>query len=355
MTVFQIGIIFLILSLASIGQNDAKARKRATIIICIIMILQMGLRDIAHSGDTWNYEIGYHNIQNLSFETLFNSFRFVAEDYNERDPGYKIFVKITQLIIGDFRAYLFIVAAIISIPLCKLMYHFIPSVSGLYFSGLIYESLFASFFMTGMRQTIAMGIIYASVPLLLNKNISSVKALTGHYAMLLLAYTIHTSALVFAPAAILMKVKNPRKLLILAILLIPALMAYASQIVAYFGEGTIFEKYAIGSEDNLGTPVFSAMVFLITIVITSYSKLFIKAYPQSHRLLLVTLFMACCLVPSSWVDSNFIRVVFTYLIFIMALIPMLIDCISTKKVIFNRTQLYATTGCFLLILMYNSN
>lgn len=348
MTTFSIGLIFFIFCLCSLGLSSKKSRKWASCIVCVIMIMQSGFRDYKHmTNDTLNYENSYENIKQTSLHELVGSFKLIASEYTERDPGYNIFVKLSQYICDDFRFFLVLVAFIISIPLCYLLYQFIPSASGIYFAALIYESLFANFFMTGIRQTIAMGIVYASIPSVCKNKILK------HYIILLIAYTIHSSVLIFTPIALLRQYSNQRKFLFATILMIPFFMAFASNIVAYIGQGTIFESYTIGGKDNIGTPIFSSMLLIIALITALYSKEFINHYPKSYQLLFATLAMSCCLMPATWVNSNFIRIVFFHLIFILPTIPMLIECLaSNTSAIISRTSMYIFVGIGLLFLMY---
>lgn len=349
MTPFSYGLLFFILSLFFMNSKDKQTKRQAIIILGSLIIYQLGFRDYLHSSnDTYNYFHHYVALKDYSWNEILSSFQLVASEYVERDPGYAIFVKLTQIISDDFRFYLIILAVIITVPFCILMNKFIPTASGVYLCGIIFESLFAPFFMTGLRQMIAMGIIYASVPFIFKNRIKY------HYLLLLLAYTIHSSSLIFIPVYVIMKYfNNPRKLLILSIALLPVFMIFASSIISFIGEGTIFETYAVNSKDNLGTPVFTAMVVLIVITVAVFSKYFIEDYSQYNNFLLVTLVFSCCLIPSTWVNSNFIRIVFTFLIFICAIIPMIIECIHKNSLLpIDRLGMYFFVGVGLLLLMY---
>lgn len=349
MTTFIYGLIFFILCLLPIKGDEVKLKKWATLIVFLLILYQLGFRDWRlMANDTGNYYHSYNSLLTKSWTELFDSFNLFTTEYSERDPGFSIFVKATQLISYDFEFFLIIVALCISTPVCYLLYKFVPTSSGIFFGALIFESLFAPFFMTGLRQTVAMGIIYASVPFIFSGRLKK------HYIFLLVAYTIHSTALVFAPVALMMKYcRNPRILLIFTLLLLPVFMILAKPIIAYIGEGTIFEAYAVNSENNLGTPVFSAMVVLIAVVSTIFSRVFIETYSELGKFIIITLILSCFFMPSSWVDSNFIRIVFIPLIFIIALIPMLIDCLYYNNLLpFDRTFIYFIVGVGLLVLSY---
>lgn len=317
---FIAGIIaFIICIFVSDTQRN---RKNVCIFVCICFILQAGMRDYLHAtNDTYNYVRMYREVLPWTLDEALNLFREWGNHYENRDPGYTVFVKLTQLIYPDFRVFLLMVASIISIPICKIIYNFCNSLSGIAVSVIIYEALFAGFFETGIRQTIAMGIIYFSVPYILKRNWKK------HYLLLVIAYTFHSSALIFAPFYFLVNMKFTKKLLVWCIVLTPVFMAIAPQLIVFLGEGTNFEHYANTKVDNLGTPVFSALLFIVAIG-TYFLRNSFDENNIKDRLLLSSIVCSLVLMPSTWVNSNFIRLVFYYLIFMMPLIPRLVDYVS---------------------------
>lgn len=263
------------------------------------------------------------------------------EDYSQRDPGYDIFVKLTQMILPNFVFFLIIVAVIISVPMTWILYRFTHSLPAIVIGVLIYEALFSNFFETGIRQTLAMGIIYSSLPFVIRKK------WIPHYLMLLVAYFFHSSALIFAPFYILCQLKINRKFLLIAILLTPIIMVYSKDMIILVSDGTMFEQYALTTEHNAGTPVFSAMLLIVAIGVWMYSKRLDERI-MTNRMMIVAMICSLVLMPSSWVNSNFIRLVFYYLVFLMPLVPKIIECISPVKD--TRNVLYFLTGSALVFL-----
>lgn len=307
------GIIGLIVCLCV--RDTERNRRGICIIMCILFILQAGLRDYLHaSNDTYNYLRSYRALLPFSLSEVIESLNFKMDSYEDRDPGYSIFVKITQCIIPDFRFFLLIVATIISIPLSRIIYKYTDSIQSVVVAALLYESLFAGFFETGIRQTIAMGIVYFSLPFIEKR-----QALP-HYLMLALAYTIHSSSLIFAPFYYLLKIKKPQNYLLWSILLMPVIMGTAPFIIKYLGEGSMFEGYAFTTVDNTGTPIFSALLLLVGSGVWLFRKKF-DTDNIRDRILIAGIICALVLMPSTWVNSNFIRLVFFYLVFIMPIVP----------------------------------
>lgn len=311
---------------------------------CIFFIFHAGFRDFYHNiNDTLNYLNSYNKLLDQSLEQVLsdNTFDFNLDDYSKRDPGYYVFVKLTQLIFPDFVFFLFIVAVIISIPMTWIIYKFTDSVPAAILGILIYQALFSNFFETGIRQTIAMGIIYSSLPFVMRRQ------WLPHYLLLILAYFFHSSALIFIPFYLLCQLNIDRKYLLLAILVTPVIMAFSKDMIGLVSEGTMFEQYGITEEDNDGTPVFSVVLFMVAVGTWIFSKR-IDSKNIKNRMMLVGLICSLALMPSSWINSNFIRLVFYYLVFLMPLIPKIIECISPIKD--TRNILYLITGSALVFL-----
>lgn len=335
------GIIGLVVCLTI--KDTRHNRRIICVIACVCFILQAGLRDYMHaSNDTYNYLRAYWALMPESFSEILhsNSFTFNIDDYSSRDPGYSIFVKLTQIIYPDFRFFLIIVAIIISTPIIWIIYKFTDSLQGIIIACILYEALFAGFFETGIRQTIAMGLIYFSLPFVEKRK------WLPHYCIIALAYFIHSSALIFIPFYPLTAMK-PNRNLSIAIILTPVFMAFASAIVTRLGTGTMFESYATTTVDNQGTPVFSALLFTVCIGAWIYRKHFSEKNIKD-RMLLTGLICSLSIMPTSWVNSNFIRLVFYFLVFLMPMIPRIVQYITPN---YNLRNIISLTIGIVLILL----
>lgn len=337
-----LGIVGLVVCVSI--KDTQKNRKIICILLCLFFILQAGLRDYEHAtNDTYNYLRSYKLLLPISLSDVLESlaFKFNLDDYTMRDPGYTLFVKLTQIICPDFRFFLIVVATIISIPLVWIIYKFTNSLMGIAIASMIYEALFAGFFETGIRQTIAMGLIYFSLPFVIKRK------WVPHYLMLIIAYFMHSSALIFIPFYPLTVIKTSRKFLTWAIILTPVFMMSASTIVAHIGSGTMFESYATTTIDNKGTPVFSALLFIVSIGAWIFRKRF-SENDVLDRMLITSIVCSLLLMPTTWVNSNFIRLVFYYLVFLMPLVPRIISFIASNYT--ERAWMSIAVGIVLIIL-----
>lgn len=322
--------------------NSQKDRKWVAILLCLIFIAEAGFRDFMHTtNDTWNYWHWYEDLQSKSFSDVISSFSLTYNDYEDRDPGFTIFMKSFQLTGGNFRMLLIFVACIISIPLCRMLHKYVPTVNGLFMSAMIYQALFAGFFNTGMRQTVALGICLWSLIYYERQK------LIPHYLLVFLAFTIHSTALLFAPLYLLRKF-DAKKILRGALLVTPLTMVYAKAIIAFLGRDTIFESYAVNSTDNLGTPVFTAMIAIITIAVSvNYKR--ITYFFKDSIFLIQAMAITLMLTPASWVNSNFLRLTYYYLIFMLPLFPMMIEAVTTKNPTYRRMAYIGSTVALLFL------
>lgn len=349
---FYLVIIFGLLAIwfsckSNSYQQNMRGRKIACVLLCIFFVVQAGCRDyINQINDTLNYANSYNQLKSLSISDIINNISFSNEQYSGRDPGYRLFVKLTQLIIPDFRFFLIIVAVIISVPLCRIFYKYCTSLPGIFIAACLYEALFENFFETGIRQTISMGLSFMALE----------KYQGGKYLLTillsLLAFSIHSTALIFIPVYFLLKYKHPRKFLVFALLLAPVFMMFSKEIMFIIGEGTIMSHYtSLMTTDNKGTPVFSALVVLAVMFTNLYANKIKKNYRYFNLMFIV---MACAIMflPSTWVNSNFVRIEFYFLVFLMPLISVFVDVLTNRNLA-QAPKYYLFITLTLAVLTYN--
>lgn len=320
-------IIIVIGLLISAGSNAPGRRLYFVVVAALLVIGQITFRDISYdidsSNDTIRYFYGFKEVQSISFTEIFSKFVKQDRDYNDRDPGYTLLVKTFQLISTNFVLFLFLISTIIIVPISKLIYRYCNNVMGIALSYVVLEFFFEGFFETGLRQTIALGIVLSGYPLLLNNKIWK------YVIIVIMASTIHTSALIILPIIVVKYVRKIKPLLVFSILIIPVLMISADSIVTMIGKGSIYENYLINSSDNLGTPVYSSFVIILTFAFFYLYKDF-KKKVSDYKILSATLIGSLVLMPLSWIDSNLLRLSFYYSLFYVPLIPIIFKLISLK-------------------------
>lgn len=185
MTLYSGLMLFLALSSAYKGREKIKFVFSSVVLMCL-----MGFKDLTVGNDTPNYIEFFSRLQKLP-SLIDKSSRF--------EKGYQIYAKFIGYFFNSYQA-LFIITAIICIScICYGIYR--NSINWQYSLFLFVGLRFYYFFLSGLRQSIAVSIIFvAYVYLKEKKNIKFI-------ALTLLASTFHFSALIFLFALPVSKMK----------------------------------------------------------------------------------------------------------------------------------------------------
>jgi len=188
---------------------------------------------------------------------------------------------------------------------------------------LVYQALFAGFFETGIRQTIAMGFVLSSINFVLKKNI------VPFVICILIAYTIHSTAIFFVPLLLIHFIREYRKVLLVTLLCSPVLMSFVSTIIGYISQGTVYEGYA-SQRAGAGTPVFSAFLYLVAILYYWFYPKIQEETEYGGDLLSLAVMFAVLLMPLSWVNPNYLRLTFYFTSFFLAIIPLIVESVTRQ-------------------------
>lgn len=160
--------------------KEKKLNKLCLSIFFIILIALLALRSIKCGIDLKNYLYYYKAMNNLSFERIFS--------YSDKgEPLYFILNKIIILMGGDFQIFLFIVALISIIPIA--IYYCEKSENAPLTIALFLTVAPFTMFFSGLRQSIAMGIIVFAFRYVENKKILK------YIICIIIATLFHRSAL----------------------------------------------------------------------------------------------------------------------------------------------------------------
>lgn len=185
----------------------------------MILFLLMGLKGASVGNDTNNYILFFNRMKEVS--TLL--------DPNSRfEIGYQLYSKIIGLFCG-YQA-LFIITALICIA-CVL-YGIIKSSKNWQYSLFLFVGLrFYYFFLSGLRQSIAVSIIIVAYTFLKQKKTKT------YILLVLLASTFHFSALIFLLAVPLSKMnftyKNVFKILVITLIIYIFFMPILTMLLNY--------------------------------------------------------------------------------------------------------------------------
>ena len=345
---FHIFTTFLIILLGFFfsflkSENSLKIRKIYLFIVSIILILESSLRGMSVGDDTLTYFDSFQSIKYTSWADIFRYFSFFSgNNYENRDPGYDLFQKIFQVFSDDYRAYLFFIAIIFFSCLYLFLLRNTFTLFELILGFLIYSALFYYFFsITGIRQTIT-----TSVALYCSRYIKERKLLKFIFPIMIVSF-IHSSVLIFLPFYFVSSFKKIKLNFLIALILFLMIFVFKQNVVYFLISGSVYETY-LSDLNGAGTLGFTSLLLLV--VLSSYPLIdkMAKKYPD-YIIYYNGILMALILVPLTWVNSNAMRVVQYYSIYLIVFAPKIIEVVYLKSIFFKRITYFI---CIVILLSF---
>lgn len=305
-------ILMIIYGFIILENKKIKNPKKIFVILASVQwIILSGLRHISIGADTMGYKVNFLNIANTDWSLLLKDFvDIIFLGAEGKDPGYSLFVKITQLFTVNYQVYLIIIALIFFIPLGYFIYK--HSKEPL-ISYLIFSTLFYSFFaITGHRQTISTAlVVFIGYEFILKRRFLSFLILVT------IAFTIHKSSLIFIPFYFLYNFKIKRFHLIVGLISFAVLMIFRAQYMIFLGDISGYE-YSI--YDGAGTFNFTLLFVSVYIVVILKLPIILANNKKSNHFI-NSLLIALLLLPLTWVNPSTMRSVQYFSIFLLLIIP----------------------------------
>lgn len=328
------------------NSNAAFVRKKYISLICFILILQSGLRNVAVGDDTYAYFLKFEEVKITTWSNIYDSIKEYYQLGIGKDPGYQIFQKMIQLVTDEYQVFLFMVAILFFVALGNFIYKSTTRLSDAILAFVIYSVLFYSFFsITGIRQTIA------TAATLFGYELIKKRKLIPFLIVILLASTIHKSALIFIPFYFIARIKNPKYLYRIVLVLFPLFMIFKNNMGNYVRVLGGYEQY--DEFEGAGTYTFTAMFLLMSIVALWRSKLIIKNN-QNAQHYYNAFAIALLFIPLTWINPTAMRIVQYFSIFMLLFIPEIIHSFEfiSKKI---RRDITRFTIVLLIVLFLKSN
>jgi hypothetical protein len=295
--------------------NDAN-RKRYIRIICFVLILQSGLRNVAVGSDTYAYFLSFNDSIRRSWQDVSQT---VIDYYSYgigKDPGYAVFEKLVSSLSGEYQALLILIAIIFFVALGNFIYKNTTRLIDALLAFVIYSVLFYHFFsITGHRQTIATAAALYGFELIKRRKLIPFLILIG------LASTIHKSVLLFIPFYFIAQISKPKIFFRLVLLIFPIIMVFRNSLSTYLKVLGGYEEYGIN--EAAGTSTFTALFLLISIVALLRSKVILHNNKKAQRYY-NAFAIALLFIPLTWVNPSAMRVVQYFSIFMLLFIPEII-------------------------------
>ncbi len=286
---FYIGLlvlIYLVYFLAHIGSvNEKKANDAFLVVVFLILYFFCVLRDFSVGSDIMGYSVTYDKA---------GDYDWFDDSWTFMEPGYVFLMKLCNTLGLSSRGFFYVIYIIMLYPVYKTIkrYSKDPLLSVITFVCFQYFV----FYLTGLRQAIAMSIGLLTIPYALRQ---TKKDWIIMVSLILLAMSCHMSSIVFFALPVIFKMKYGVKnisLVIVAILFLP----FFTQALL----GSIRENEMGGYTYNESAVMGMGMVFFVLVAIflmvsTSQSKVIqnnitaqIISLPQYSMIMLAAVAMS---------------------------------------------------------------
>lgn len=317
MSVYSIILVLLI-----VGSFFFDNKKTSGLLFFFGMIFLIavitGLRSENVGHDTANYIFIYENVKSLAFTNV-----FTTPPYNVLEPGYLLLSWLCGNI--GLSPYIFILITslfcIVSIGIWIWQNSKTPM-----FSLLIFFCMFYTFFLTGLRQSIALSIVLLSYKAI---NKSRWKMFI---AFIILGFLFHRTALVFGLMFLISKVKNANNMLLLSLLAFPVIYTVRASVFPILTlVSDRFENYEILNHGDATNYTILLAIVCIAACICSLSKTHILDEYRRNQVCLMVSFL---IMPFVGLNGSIMRVAMYFTMAICFLIPQAIEMLSNNVAIF---------------------
>lgn len=320
--------------------NQDHRRKQYVIFVCILLILQSGLRHVAVGPDTYAYMLSFKNAGGTGWSDIWQNFYNVYILNTGRDAGYPLLEKLIYTICPEYRVYLFVIAIFFFWTLGRFIYFNTIKISDVLISLCLYQVLFYSFFsITGIRQTIATAFT------LLGYEYIQKRRILPFFILILIASFVHKSVLIFLPFYFLARFPKSKLLLIGSIVALPIIFPLARQfatLLANLSASEAYMAYVQSEYETSGAQIFFVFMLLMALSSTIKYKYILTYKYIDTRPIICAFALALIFTPLTWVDPSLMRVVQYYSIFSLLLLPVIIN-------VYSKNQYFILIMCILLL------
>ena len=307
---------------------NRKQQKWYVILMTAVLILESSLRSVNVGNDTMSYYYTFLSIKNMSWGEIFASFSTSFKGGEGKDPGFALFVKIIQIVSGDFNFFLFVSALVFFIPLGMILYRYSNHILQLIFAFTLYIALFHIVALSGIRQQLATGFTFMAF-LLLGDGKRILSAL-----VIVLGSMLHISAALFllVPVLSYMNRRALKPIHLASFLTIPFAIIYAGAIMTFLASFLTNDYYGTYGEDESagGAVTYIALMELLSFFCYIAIKKKSVVNDINTGLLYIMLPLLTMTVPLISLNGAMIRVGQYFTLYMMLLAPIALDSFSAK-------------------------
>lgn len=325
--------------ITNMAKYDQKARKGFVIYASILLILHAGLRGLEVGADTEHYFSRFLRVQDSSLSEL------IENTLMDRSLLFFPFIKVFQLFCNNYQVFLFVIATFFYLSFFRMLYKNAYQTRDIFVAILVFQILFLYLPFSSFKQAIAMSIIlYAFESYKHKKNVRTT-------LLILLAAAFHPSAILFSLIFIVAPFKMPRLLIILTLIGSVLLFTFGRSFVEIMsslagGDNDYYmQQYAENKTNYAGAYAFMGLMLVVLVADFLMYKKIVKLNSQYLYFINFASF-ALLLTPLAWVNPTLIRLLGYYSIYIVVLIPIIINSIKPKEL---SRVLYCISCLFFLV------
>lgn len=314
-------------------------RKVIFIFLALILIAFVGTR-ANYTSDVYNYLERYDAISNYSFVDIWN--QYITGEI--KDGGFYELMYLCKVLGISFQTFLIVISSIYIIPVIILIY---KKSENYVISVIIFLSLsWISFIMSGLRQSVAMGLCCLAMVIQFNKRKSILSLL-----LIGIAYLSHASALIFIIAYILVRfsvrISMKVALMMMGTSIIVAVIGqqFLRNMILFVSWNQRFEEYAF-REVSLNWSSFLIQLGLVVFCYFLNNNL-VDDCRKDIEILLSVATIGVVFQSFSAVVGEFFRISLYYSIVIVVILPMCLERYS-KQFKSNKIKILAVS----LLLLY---
>ena len=337
--VYAINAFLILIWNYAIPDSVQKKKKILCVLYCLQWIIISGFRSYSVGADTLSYKIDNFDVTATnSWEYILNRFVLYFKGVEGiKDPGYMLLEKAFQAIFGcNYTLFLVFIACLFTITMTVWVYKYSDDVC---MSFMIYSALFYSFFaITGHRQTIASAIVIFGGYECMKKN-KIIPLLLLHF----IAFFIHKSSICFIILYFARFIKINKSFWYVVVISTVLCFVFKRQIMTLLGNIMGYEQYTEQFE-GAGTYSFTLCFSIIVFAtILFYKRIEINI---DCKFAICATSLALLFIPLTYIDPSAMRVVQYFSVFIMLLVPKIINIFKAKD------RIIINLAFFLFLLVY---
>lgn len=330
-------IVIFILFFLGVFLDKEKAIVKNTyyIFLVVFAIIFAGLRDMIGGFDIYIYSEVYE----ATWEEIVL--------YSPFEQGFKFYFLLLKQF-SDYREFMIFMTSFFMFILHSIVIK--KNANNPFFSLLIYFCKFYLMSFVYLRQGLAMGVIWMSIPFILNRKFIPFLLLT------ILAFYFHKSSIIFFPLYFIANHNFSKKeyIIIPILTLIIAISPLSNMIFSYIGD-EVDSKFGHYANKQSSFNIFY-LIEASTLALLLYKFKSDLFKSKQGRLLANGLFIYILVTLMSITNATFIRFVWYYLIFVILILPLFYEFIKTSndKFIFKSiTLIYFITLSFRLLIIWD--